>query len=457
MSQLQYIGARYVPTWYVNSVDGTADWEINVEYEPLTFVTTQNNHLYLSKKTVPDNIGTPAQNTSYWLDMGIITAPSQQVQDQLDALFANQGDLNDLHTTDKDSLVDAINEIVGGGGGSATKKYVFLGDSYNTASAFSFDVWGDILPTLLGLSASDYINVPDNAGGFVASGTLGTFWEALDATVTTDRNKYTDIIVQGCSNDRTSSYNDIISAIQTFITNCKSAFPNATIHIAAVGWHKDPQHFANFRTAISAYKDSSLYGAKYIENAEYIVHDYTHFYDNGHPDAVGQRRIANNFCKYLLDGHFDVEYTMEVTPTLRAGQSAADATYIQKYYEHIFNDKATLSVASDHTGGNILCSVLIAFSESPIASVNGFSGAVYAAETEADGLIRPETDGNNFAINSTMSALLRDGSNVDHICNLSYVGASSGLSLRITPFTNLTGVKAYIIMPHSIDFYTLAC
>ena len=456
MAQLQYIGARYVPVWYHNSVDDSANWEINVEYEPMTFVTTQNNHLYLSKKTVPDNIGTPAQNTAYWLDMGLITAPSQEIQDQINALFTNQGDLNDLFTTNKTSLVNAINEIVGGGGTHA-KKYIFVGDSYNTSSAFSFDVWGDILPTLLGITSDDYINVPDNAGGFVTSGTLGTFWEALDATVTTDRDKYTDIIVQGCSNDRTQSYATIVSAIQTFITNCKSAFPNATIHIAAVGWHKDPQHFANYRTAIKAYRECALYGAKYIENAEYIVHDYTHFYDNGHPDAVGQRRIAQNFAKYILDGHFDVEYTMEVTPTLRAGQSAADATYIQKYYEHIFNDKATLCVASDHIGGNILCSVLIAFSESPIASVAGFSGAVYAAETEADGLIRPEADGVEFPIKASMSAILRDSSNVDHICNLSYVGASTGLSLRITPYTTLSGVKAYIIMPHSVDFYTLAC
>lgn len=70
---MQYIGARYVPVWYVNSVDQTANWEINVEYEPLTFVTTPNNHLYISKKTVPDNIGTPADNTLYWLDMGVFT------------------------------------------------------------------------------------------------------------------------------------------------------------------------------------------------------------------------------------------------------------------------------------------------------------------------------------------------------------------------------------------------
>lgn len=103
--QLQYIGARYVPVWYHNSVDDTANWEINVEYEPLTFVTSQNNHLYLSKKTVPDNIGTPAENTEYWLDMGTFSGSYSELVEMI-------GDLDDLTTTNKDDLVSAINEIV---------------------------------------------------------------------------------------------------------------------------------------------------------------------------------------------------------------------------------------------------------------------------------------------------------------------------------------------------------
>ena len=104
--QLQYIGARYVPIWYHNSVDDTANWEVNVQYEPLTWVTTPNDHLYLSKKTVPDNIGSPALNTEYWLDMGVFTASYPELKEMI-------GNLADLETTDKESLVAAINEIVG--------------------------------------------------------------------------------------------------------------------------------------------------------------------------------------------------------------------------------------------------------------------------------------------------------------------------------------------------------
>lgn len=83
--QIQYIGARYVPVWYENTNDQSANWQSNVEYEPLTFVTTTNNHLYLSKKTVPDTIGNPADNITYWLDMGLFTnAQIAQLQAQVD-------------------------------------------------------------------------------------------------------------------------------------------------------------------------------------------------------------------------------------------------------------------------------------------------------------------------------------------------------------------------------------
>lgn len=112
--QLQYIGARYVPIFYHNTVDDTANWQINVEYEPLTFVTTVNNHLYLSKKTVPDNIGTPAQNTEYWLDMGIFTnAQIAEITERVEDLENEVGDLEDLDPsiTDNTSIIDAINFV----------------------------------------------------------------------------------------------------------------------------------------------------------------------------------------------------------------------------------------------------------------------------------------------------------------------------------------------------------
>ena len=102
--QLQYIGARYAPIWYQNSLNDSADWESNVEYEPLTFVTLPNNHLYLSKKTVPETVGTPASNIEYWLDMGAYSGSYADLSEKI-------GDINELLTPDTDNLVNAINSF----------------------------------------------------------------------------------------------------------------------------------------------------------------------------------------------------------------------------------------------------------------------------------------------------------------------------------------------------------
>ena len=128
--QLQYIGARYVPVWYHNSVDDSANWEVNVEYEPLTWVTTQNNHLYLSKKAVPDNIGTPAQNTEYWLDMGTFSGSYADLQTEIE---------NMKDGTIEDSLqyqINANSDRIGDLENANEKNIIVIGNSYvNSATA----------------------------------------------------------------------------------------------------------------------------------------------------------------------------------------------------------------------------------------------------------------------------------------------------------------------------------
>lgn len=87
MSLHQYIGARYVPYYYQNSLDPTStEWEPNVTYEALTVVTLPNQHSYISKKTVPDTIGSPALNAEYWLDQGSRDAYINSLQSQIDTI-----------------------------------------------------------------------------------------------------------------------------------------------------------------------------------------------------------------------------------------------------------------------------------------------------------------------------------------------------------------------------------
>ena len=113
----QYIGARYVPTYYQNSLDPTSsEWEANVQYDPLTIVSLPNLHSYQSKKFVPANIGSPASNPEYWYDQGYANAYFQALQDQIDGMQDGtlpgslQNQIND-NSSDIAALAKSIDPI----------------------------------------------------------------------------------------------------------------------------------------------------------------------------------------------------------------------------------------------------------------------------------------------------------------------------------------------------------
>lgn len=88
MSVRQYIGARYVTKIYENSLDpSSAEWEANVNYEPLTLVTFSYGS-YLSKKEVPASIGNPADNPAYWVQTGFYNGQIAQLQQEIDEIKA---------------------------------------------------------------------------------------------------------------------------------------------------------------------------------------------------------------------------------------------------------------------------------------------------------------------------------------------------------------------------------
>ena len=102
----QYIGARYTIKVYENSLDpSSAEWESGRNWEALVLVTWQNSS-YLSKKEVPQSVGNPADNPEYWVCTGYFNG-------QISVLQGEIGDLADLETFIKSSLVEAINEVNG--------------------------------------------------------------------------------------------------------------------------------------------------------------------------------------------------------------------------------------------------------------------------------------------------------------------------------------------------------
>lgn len=106
-----YIGMRYVPLF-----DGA--WDNAKSYEALTIVEYGNN-TYTSKRPVP--VGTLPTDTTYWALTGNYNGQIANLQTEI-------GNLSTLKTSDKTSLVSAINEMLTETSFVSVKSYGAKGD-----------------------------------------------------------------------------------------------------------------------------------------------------------------------------------------------------------------------------------------------------------------------------------------------------------------------------------------
>ena len=86
---------------------------------------------------------------------GTPTTTDQTLIGAINELHANQGDLSQLQTTDKSSLVAAINEILGGGGGIISASVVSYNNTVSGLSASNVQNALDEVVSLLPVSNSE--------------------------------------------------------------------------------------------------------------------------------------------------------------------------------------------------------------------------------------------------------------------------------------------------------------
>ena len=98
----QYIGARYVPR-FMGTYDNTQ------QYEALEVVDNGSGTSYISK--IPTPPGTPLTDTTHWAIYGASSGAIINLQNQIDDINADIGDIDDLKTNDKSSVVNAINSM----------------------------------------------------------------------------------------------------------------------------------------------------------------------------------------------------------------------------------------------------------------------------------------------------------------------------------------------------------
>lgn len=289
----QYIGARYVPKFFADE-NGDPSWRDSIPYEALTIVMYLGNS-YTSKKSVP--IGIQIDNTEYWVLTGAYNEQVEQYREE----------------------VENLRNMI-------TKKNVLcIGDSYLAYSSQEMETesWGAFLRIYLGSNNNVTLNGMGGSG-FVgnATRTFGILLsEKYNSMSEEERNAITDIVVCGGLNDAsaitdgTTTVNDVINAMKLFFTNASTYFPNARVHVGAIGWmatgftNRDA-YMTTFRSIIELYRKSPFYSTSgkvdYLTGVEYImptepINNYKP--DLIHPTAQASSAIAIAIYNALMRGN----------------------------------------------------------------------------------------------------------------------------------------------------------
>lgn len=361
-----YIGARYVPIFA-----DPIEWDKAKSYEPLTIVTYQGDS-YTSKTFVPAQ--TEITNTEFWVRTGSYNAQVEQYRKEVQEVVTKMDDLEESvnnsissfdtrltqteekvesynnrittlesdNTTNKANISNNTNSISTIEGQINTinteiesldsrvesnensistinenltnlsnlvknRRFIVIGDSYCDGT----NSWIKSMQNYLGKNDTDYVKSYMGGAGF-AHGNKN-FLNLLQEANATNPNTITDIIVCGGANNYPEDTDTILNGtggIQEFVNYAKSTYQNATVHIGFIGVNLNNND--NMPRAINAYKQCTKFGAKYLNNVEFILPSYTLLKsDFIHPNEQGDYQLGVYITNAVLTGSCDVNYSYE--------------------------------------------------------------------------------------------------------------------------------------------------
>lgn len=212
--------------------------------------------------------------------------------------------------------------------------------------------WCELLIAKLGLTLNvTGFNASVNGAGFsnsAASQFLTNLQNKVSSFTNEQKNNVKRIIVCGGYNDRDASQTDIQTAIQSYISYCKTTFPNAKVYIGFIandgtanqsngGSTNIRDHFT--LNVLPAYQNCRNYGGYYLTGVEYVMHNYDLFMeDNVHPNEAGENVLATVIYQVLETG--DCKITLpRINPTMQDKDGQAGIGGVMTVFMQFINNK----------------------------------------------------------------------------------------------------------------------
>lgn len=278
----------------------------------------------------------------------------------------------------------------------------------------------------------------------------------------------TDVMFCGGFNDRDYTALEIETGIDNACGAVKTKYPNARIHVGHFGWCSETGMAGNrtklVSTTIPAYRNCVKYGAAYMANSEYTMHNYNFFInDNVHPNNSGTFEIAKQITLYLLTGSCDVHYPIQWLEFNSSGGPVAQWTSsVYKVGSKLDNDVVTIYMpfayieyASTFTLGHNYWVSLCNLASADVGSRLHFIGMFSDYNIMAQITLR----GNFTLTNSNINTFLDFNE-----AECSFTVSEGNLKVNVhkmrsdhSGYEDITNVKGINIVGQAITIPTLAC
>lgn len=302
-------------------------------YDTVTMKTVNTDNLYKvmveneTTGTIPTRISEAEKNIT--TNTNNISANSNEITKTNKALTDFKKQTNDNFTTvdsDITNINKEIEKIKGIEGIRANRKIIIACDSIGIGTNPDGRVTGftEIIRQKMGLTTgTNFFICGGNNFGFNTPSSAFRWLEGMEKVVTPDDNSITDIYVFGGDNDDNekldiNNITPILAQIELFCDYCKTRFPNAQISIGMIGCKMNGTPY-KLAAVKNAYSRCGTYGAKFIDNCNYILQDLSLFAsDNIHLKQDGQNLLADYLLSAIHGGEVSVVkryYTFEMNHT----------------------------------------------------------------------------------------------------------------------------------------------
>lgn len=322
-----------------NKITWQGDWNIGNYYPQWSLVNDLEGNGYIAVKPVPRNV--PIDNTDYWKKVANYDALYSEFEQRIETLeddyqglisqfndlSSDVGNLDNLNTRDKTSIVNSINSVVEDI--NALPKYVFFSDSYGLTN------WG-VAPYTSYFSQRVLPHGDDGLYSFAESGAafcrVGVNYD-VEGLITAhlndipNKDEITDVVLSFGINDRVQDISNLFSKMSAVNTLIKTNFPKATIWLAWLGnqLQKSDSEYVGYLNCIRLYEEDAVtLGWKWCEGVQYICHDRRNIntaHDNIHPSDVGSQRLAFGLAQILRGNSYKYYARLRTNMTLVEGDT----------------------------------------------------------------------------------------------------------------------------------------